>query len=152
MAEALLQKRTRDAAGEFGTVLGEHSSYDIGLPVGAMDDFASECRAALGDALPGCLSVYYGHIGDGNLHFNITQPSEMAPDTFLAHREEFNALIHALAEKYGGSFSAEHGIGLNKVGDLAHYRSEVELDLMTRIKQAFDPANIMNPGKVIDIG
>ena len=91
-------------------------------------------------------------MGDGNLHFNVLQPNDMGRDAFLAFKNGINRKLHDLAIAMGGTFSAEHGVGLNKVGDLTHYRSDVEIDLMARVKQAFDPANIMNPGKVINVG
>lgn len=138
--------RTRDAAGEFGTVLGPHSAFDIGLPVGAMDAFASDCRAALASALPGCLSVYYGHIGDGNLHIvalvpgAAPQPSKVISD-----------IVYQTVQRHGGTISAEHGIGLVKKPYLPLTRSEPELALMRRLKAALDPQGILNPGKVVDM-
>ncbi len=138
--------RTRDAAGEFGTVLGEHSSYDIGLPVGAMDDFASECRAALGDALPGCLSVYYGHIGDGNMHI-----VALVPGAATHPGKAISEIVYRMVGKFGGTISAEHGIGLVKKPYLPLSRTPAELALMRRLKRALDPQGILNPGKVIDM-
>ena len=104
----------------------------------------------MAEYIPGARLLPFGHMGDGNLHFNLLQPSEMTREAFLGHKLEINRKLHELAISMGGSFSAEHGIGLNKVKDLARYRDDVEIDLMVSIKRAFDPINIMNPGKVID--
>lgn len=146
MADTAAFWRTRDAAAEFGTVLGPHIAFDIGLPVGAMDVFATECRAALAKALPGCLSVYYGHIGDGNLHIVALVPGAAEqPGKAIAD------IVYATVGRHGGTVSAEHGIGLLKKPYLPLSRSGPELDLMRRLKQALDPQNILNPGKVFDM-
>lgn len=145
MADVAAFWRTRDAAGEFGTVLGEHSSFDIGLPVGAMDDFAAECRAALARALPGCLSVYYGHIGDGNMHI-----VALVPGAGDHPGKAISEIVYATVGRHGGTISAEHGIGLVKKPYLPLSRSAGELALMRRLKRALDPQGLLNPGKVID--
>lgn len=145
-ADALAFWRTRDAAGEFQTVLGPHCAFDIGLPVAAMDDFARACRSRLEAEVPGCLSVYYGHIGDGNLHIvalvegAATQPSS-----------RINRIVYETVRAFGGTVSAEHGIGTVKKPYLSFSRSPEELALMATIKKALDPHNILNPGKVIDL-
>ncbi|MFV0383937.1 FAD-binding oxidoreductase [Paracoccus sp. (in: a-proteobacteria)] len=138
--------RTRDAAGEFGTVLGPHSAFDIGLPVGTMDNFALECRAALSGALPGCLSVYYGHIGDGNMHIVAVVPG--ASDH---PGKTISDIVYRTVKRHGGTVSAEHGIGLVKKPYLPLSRSSGELALMRRLKQALDPQGLMNPGKIFDM-
>ncbi|MGO4853563.1 FAD-binding oxidoreductase [Phaeovulum sp. W22_SRMD_FR3] len=137
--------RTRDACAEFGTVLGPHSAFDIGLPVTAMDDFANACRARLAAELPNMLSVYYGHIGDGNLH--IVALSEGAAVQPMA---EICAIVYDTVRAFGGTISAEHGIGLLKKPYLGYTRSAEELALMARLKAALDPAHLLNPGKVFD--
>ncbi|MDG2204796.1 MAG: FAD-binding oxidoreductase [Alphaproteobacteria bacterium] len=126
--------------------------HDVSVPISRIPEYVAKGGALVEETIPGARLLPFGHMGDGNLHFNMLQPDDMERDVFLAFKSDINRKLHDLAIAMGGTFSAEHGIGLNKVGDLAHYRSEVELDLMARIKQAFDPANIMNPGKVIDIG
>lgn len=138
--------RTRDAAGEFGTVLGPHSAFDIGLPVRAMDDFAKECRAGLAKALPGCLSVYYGHIGDGNLHI-----VALVPGAAEQPGKAISEIVYTTVGQHGGTISAEHGIGLVKKPYLSLSRSEGELALMRRLKRALDPRGVLNPGKVINM-
>jgi FAD/FMN-containing dehydrogenase len=136
----------RDICAEFGQVLGPHISYDIGLAVAQMDEFASRCKAALIAGIPGCESVYYGHIGDGNLHlvsWVTGLPIERQP------KEEMDAIIYGLVRDMGGSISAEHGIGTMKKKWLGHARSEAEIALMRTLKAALDPDQLLNPGKVI---
>ena len=124
--------------------------HDISVPISKVPNFVMKGSAIMAEYIPGARLLPFGHMGDGNLHFNLLQPSEMTREAFLGHKLEINRKLHELAISMGGSFSAEHGIGLNKVKDLARYRDDVEIDLMVSIKRAFDPINIMNPGKVID--
>jgi FAD/FMN-containing dehydrogenase len=138
--------RTRDAAGEFQTVLGPHCAFDIGLPVDRMDDFAVACRAGLDKDIPNMLSVYYGHIGDGNLH--IVALSEGANEQPSG---EINRIVYETVRAFGGTISAEHGIGTVKKPYLPFTRNAEELALMARIKTALDPHGILNPGKVFDL-
>jgi D-lactate dehydrogenase (cytochrome) len=93
--------------------------------------------------------VSFGHIGDGNIHFNLYQPEDMDGGAFLARQAEMNRIVHDIVAVLGGSFSAEHGIGRLRRDDMQRYKPPLELDLMRRIKQAIDPDNIMNPGKVV---
>uniref|UniRef100_UPI00269C46F7 FAD-binding oxidoreductase n=1 Tax=Oleomonas cavernae TaxID=2320859 RepID=UPI00269C46F7 len=93
--------------------------------------------------------VCFGHLGDGNLHFNLSQPVGVDPAAFMARTQEFAEIVHDLTHQFGGSISAEHGLGRLKVDEITRYHSTVELDLKRRIKQAFDPKGLMNPGKVI---
>lgn len=136
----------RDACAEFKTTLGPHHAYDVGLPTGRMDAFAGACRKAVANAVPGGRSVYYGHIGDGNLHLLAWVPgADPQPGAVL------DEAIYATVRAFGGSISAEHGIGTTKKNYLAYSRSPEELDLMRRMKRALDPNGILNPGKVIDL-
>ena len=124
--------------------------HDISVPISKVPNFVIKGSAIMAEYIPGARLLPFGHMGDGNLHFNLLQPSEMTQEAFLGHKLEINRKLHDLAISMGGSFSAEHGIGLNKVKDLTRYRDDVEIDLMVNIKRAVDPMNIMNPGKVID--
>lgn len=136
----------RDICADFGQVLGPHVSYDIGLAVAQMDTFVTRCKAALTAGIPGCESVYYGHIGDGNLHlvsWVTGLPVEQQP------KEAMDAIIYGLVRDMGGSVSAEHGIGTLKKQWLGHARSEPEIALMRTLKAALDPDHLLNPGKVI---
>ena len=99
--------------------------------------------------IPGARIVSFGHMGDGNLHYNITQPIGADKEAFLARWGEVNARVHGIVRAYKGSISAEHGIGQLKRKELSETKSPVALDLMRRIKASFDPAGIMNPGQVI---
>ena len=99
--------------------------------------------------IPGVRVCAFGHVGDGNIHFNLSQPVGADKDVFLAQWQRINQRVNALLAEVGGSISAEHGIGKLKMGQLAEFRPAVEIDMMRRIKQALDPHNIMNPGKVI---
>ena len=136
----------RDICSEFGQVLGPHIPYDIGLAVAGMDEFVSRCKAALASGIPGCDSVYYGHIGDGNLHLVSWVPGlpvDRQP------KEEMDRIVYGLVREMGGSVSAEHGIGTLKKKWLGHARSEAEITLMRTLKAALDPDGLLNPGKVI---
>ena len=135
----------RDAAAEFKSFIGPHMSYDIALPIARMDDYAGACRAGLEARLPRCRSIYYGHIADGNLHLLAWMP-EVAEQP----GQDMSAVVYGLVRDFGGSVSAEHGIGLIKKPYLSYSRSPEELALMRRIKRALDPDNILNPGKIID--
>lgn len=137
---------SRDAASEFIRVLGPHLAFDISLSVGDMDAYAQACRRTLAERIEGAQSMFYGHIADGNLHIIAWVPgAPQQPDT------EIYDVIYGLVRKFGGSVSAEHGIGLTKKGFLGYSRSDEEIALMRTIKQALDPSNIMNPGKIFDM-
>jgi FAD/FMN-containing dehydrogenase len=136
----------RDACAEFFPTLGPHISYDVALAVRDMDAFVTRCKAALAAAIPGCESVYYGHIGDGNLHL-VSWVDGLSVDTQPKH--DMDAVIYGLVRDFNGSISAEHGIGTVKKPWLGHARSEAEIALMRTLKQALDPQGLLNPGKVI---
>ena len=136
----------RDICSEFGQVLGPHIPYDIGLEVAGMDQFVRRCKAALATGIPGCDSVYYGHIGDGNLHLVSWVPGLSVDQQ---PKEEMDRIVYGLVREIGGSVSAEHGIGTLKKKWLGHARSEAEIALMRTLKAALDPDGLLNPGKVI---
>lgn len=136
----------RDICSEFGQVLGPHIPYDIGLAVAGMDEFVRRCKAALASGIPGCDSVYYGHIGDGNLHLVSWVPGLSVDQQ---PKEEMDQIVYGLVREMGGSVSAEHGIGTLKKKWLGHARSEAEIALMRTLKAALDPDRLLNPGKVI---
>ena len=106
---------------------------------------------AVKKACPGIRPVPFGHIGDGNIHFNLSQPIDMDKQEYLARWEEINHLVHEIVVDLGGSISAEHGIGTLKVDELKHFKSSVDIDTLKSIKLALDPKNIMNPGRIIKI-
>lgn len=134
----------RDACAEFHQMWPGHLAFDIGLPVTHMDDYARRCKAELAEKLPGCGAVFYGHIGDGNVHIVTWQPGvEKQP------KDAVEEIVYGLVKQYGGTVSAEHGIGTIKRRWLAHARSPEEIALMRTLKAAMDPKGILNPGKVI---
>ncbi|MEK9722835.1 MAG: FAD-binding oxidoreductase [Rhodospirillaceae bacterium] len=143
--------RIREGLPEAQSLEATVIKHDISVPISSVPAFVAQGGPLVAETIPGARLLPFGHMGDGNLHFNILQPDGMAKDDFLTYKKPVNRKLHDLALSMGGSFSAEHGIGLAKVGELAHYRSDVEMELMAKIKRAVDPANIMNPGKVIDI-
>lgn len=129
---------------------GLNIKHDISLPVSAVATFVAQTDALLEQALPGIRIVNFGHLGDGNLHYNVQAPPGMDPAAFLReHEDRVNTLVFDQVQRHGGSISAEHGIGSLKVAHLQHYQSGVALGLMRAIKQALDPLGIMNPGRVL---
>ena len=93
--------------------------------------------------------IAFGHMGDGNIHFNVCNPLNMAREEFLKEQDRFNKIVYDIVTDMGGSFSAEHGIGVLRRKEMTRYKSDVELDLMRDIKSTLDPNNIFNPGKVL---
>ena len=130
---------------------GPSIKHDISVAVSKLPDFMREGLAAMKKALPDCRPVPFGHVGDGNLHFNCQSPPGWDKARFSAYGEAISGAVYDLVTGYGGSISAEHGIGRLKVEDLEHYRSKVELDTMRTLKRALDPDNLMNPGKVVRV-
>jgi FAD/FMN-containing dehydrogenase len=125
--------------------------HDVAVPVSRIPELIARGCEILQQRFPGARVVAFGHVGDGNIHFNATAAAGADAEAFVARQEEIYRLVHDLVMALGGSFSAEHGIGLVKVGELAHYKSDVELALMQRVKRALDPAGILNPGKVLPL-
>ncbi len=129
---------------------GPNIKHDIALPVSAIVDFVSHTDAALLAAFPGARIVNFGHLGDGNLHYNLQAPATLAPQEFLArHEHEVNAIVYDAVTARGGSISAEHGIGQLKRDELAQRKSPVALAMMQAIKRALDPLGTLNPGRIL---
>jgi FAD/FMN-containing dehydrogenase len=128
---------------------GASLKHDISLPVSRLAEFVASESAWLRDTVPEALLVAYGHVGDGNLHFNVNAVTPAAEAALLTRAEQIRRHVHDAVIGCGGSFSAEHGIGRLKVDELERYAAPVELELMRAIKRAFDPHGIMNPGKVL---
>jgi len=128
---------------------GASIKNDISVPVSRVAEFLDQAGQAVSDRVPGTRIVAFGHVGDGNIHFNLSQPEGMEAGEFLDLWQALTAEVNAVADRLGGSFSAEHGIGLLKVRELAHYRGGVEIEVMRAIKRALDPVGIMNPGKIL---
>ncbi|MFS8049311.1 FAD-binding oxidoreductase [Rhizobium sp. BR 314] len=130
---------------------GGSIKHDVSVPVAQIPQFMAEAEKAVVAAMPGARVCAFGHMGDGNIHYNISQPVGADKAEFIGHWREMNKIVHGLVLQHGGSISAEHGIGQLKRDELASIRSDIEIDLMRRIKTAFDPAGIMNPGKVLKV-
>ncbi len=128
---------------------GGSIKHDISVPVARIPTFLREANAAVEALIPCVRFCTFGHMGDGNLHYNISQPVGADKAAYLDRWHEVNALVHDIVDKYDGSISAEHGIGQLKRDELKRFKDKTALDLMGRIKAAFDPAGVMNPGKVL---
>ncbi|MCA3564000.1 MAG: FAD-binding oxidoreductase [Methylocystis sp.] len=128
---------------------GASIKHDISVPIASVPGFMAEALAMLESRFPGCRPCPFGHLGDGNLHFNVTQPKGADPKAFLALYEEMNMGVFDIVARYGGSIAAEHGVGQHKRKLLPRYKDPVALDLMRMLKHAIDPKGIMNPGKVL---
>ncbi|MCC6196738.1 MAG: FAD-binding oxidoreductase [Burkholderiales bacterium] len=128
---------------------GPNIKHDISLPVSAIPAFMHDCERELAAAFPGARLVVFGHLGDGNLHYNLAAPEGFDPARFMDGGERANHVVYDAVARHGGSFSAEHGIGQLKRADLVRYKSAVEVSLMRAVKAALDPEGIMNPGKVL---
>jgi len=128
---------------------GASLKHDISVPIGALPAFVRAGADWVSAHVPDGVLIAYGHVGDGNLHFNVNQLAGTDAAGFLARRPAIMRALHDLVASFGGSISAEHGIGQSKVAELERYTAPVELDLMRAIKRAFDPRGILNPGKVL---
>jgi len=141
--------RLRESIPEAQRREGAGLKHDISVPVAALPDFVARAATWLAANVPEARLIAYGHVGDGNLHFNLSAAPGTAREALLGRAQAVQRAVHDLVREFGGSFSAEHGIGRLKVGELERYASPVELSLMRAVKQAFDPHGIMNPGKVL---
>ena len=129
---------------------GLNIKHDISIPISGMAEFVASTDALLQQAIPGVRMVNFGHLGDGNLHYNVQAPPDMDPAHFLReHEKQVNTVVFDSVARFKGSISAEHGVGGLKVAQLEQYKSPVALDLMRAIKRALDPQNLMNPGRVL---
>ena len=128
---------------------GGSIKHDVSVPISQVARFIVEASAAVSERIPGIRPCPFGHVGDGNIHFNVSQPLDMDTGLFLSRWEEINGLVHDIVHRLGGSFSAEHGIGILKLDDMRRYKDRVAIDAMHAIKQALDPHNLFNPGKVL---
>ena len=129
---------------------GLNIKHDISIPVSRIPDFVAETDALLAQNVPGVRMVDFGHLGDGNLHYNVQAPEGADGQAFLREFEDkVNKLVFDQVKRYGGSISAEHGVGEQKVHKLPHYKDPTALAMMRAVKQALDPQNIFNPGRVL---
>jgi D-lactate dehydrogenase (cytochrome) len=128
---------------------GGSIKHDVSVPVSKVPEFILNASEAVQVRIPGIRPCAFGHVGDGNIHFNLSQPVDMDTTEFLSRWEEINLLVHDLVERLGGSFSAEHGVGMLKLDDMHRYKDRAALVAMQAIKHALDPHNLFNPGKVL---
>jgi len=148
-AQAQAFWKLREGISQAQVRAGKAVKHDIALPISAITDFVPRADEALRRLSPQVHIVNFGHLGDGNLHYNVLLPPDVAAADYHARTEEFNRVVHDLVTEYGGSISAEHGVGQLRRDELRHYKPAVEFDLMMRIKQALDPNHLMNPGKLL---
>lgn len=141
--------RLREAMSEAQKSAGGSLKHDIAVPVAAVPAFMEAALPAMAALIPGCRPVPFGHLGDGNLHFNISQPADGDTAGFLARRDRVAAAVYEIVAAFGGSISAEHGIGVDKRALLPSVKSPVEMALMRQVKAMLDPRGIMNPGKIL---
>jgi len=141
--------RIREMFGEVQRREGGSIKHDVSVPVAAVPAFIEEANAAVTALIPGSRPLPFGHLGDGNIHYNVSQPIGADKDAFLARWHEVNALVHGIVMKFGGSISAEHGIGVLKRDLLPEVKDPVALELMRALKRTLDPNGILNPGKVL---
>jgi D-lactate dehydrogenase (cytochrome) len=128
---------------------GQNIKHDVSLPISAIADFVASTDQLLQRAFPGVQPVSFGHLGDGNLHYNVAPPPNESQVSFLSKQAAVNRVVHDNVQHFGGSISAEHGLGALKREEILRYKSSVEMELMRSIKRALDPLNLMNPGKLL---
>ena len=128
---------------------GKTIKHDIALPISRIAEFIESTDAAIAQAFTGVRMVVFGHLGDGNLHFNMSRPEGWDNSAWEAETDAVNLIVHDTVARHAGSISAEHGIGQLKRHEVASYKSALEIDVMQRIKRALDPAGLMNPGKLL---
>ncbi len=141
--------RLRDALSEVQKMEGGSIKHDVAVPVAAVPELLERAAAAVTARVPGARPFMFGHVGDGNIHLNFTQPAGGDKQAFLARWNEVNEIVYAIVLELGGTISAEHGIGVLKRDKLRQVKSPLELDMMWKIKAMLDPNGILNPGKVL---
>lgn len=141
--------RLRESLSEAQKMEGGSIKHDISVPVARVPEFLEVATRAVLARIPDARPVPFGHIGDGNIHFNISVPKGGNTPSFLARWDEIARIVHDIVHEFGGSISAEHGIGVMKRAELARYKSAAEIETMRAVKRALDPNNILNPGKVL---
>jgi FAD/FMN-containing dehydrogenase len=142
----------RENLSEVQRMEGGSIKHDVAVPVSRVAEFIDVATKACEAEMPSVRVCAFGHFGDGNIHFNLSQPVGMDKAEYLAQWERFNRIVHDIVHGMKGSISAEHGIGLIKRDELVHYKDPVAIDLMRSLKRALDPQNILNPGKVVSVG
>ena len=139
----------RENISEAQKIEGLSIKHDVSVPISRIGEFVSLADAALETAFPGIRIVTFGHVGDGNLHYNQSKPEAGENTTFIGVQPQVNEIVHDIVHQLGGSISAEHGIGQLKRAELLRYKSALEMEMMWTVKRAFDPKGLMNPGKLL---
>ncbi|MEQ1519610.1 MAG: FAD-linked oxidase C-terminal domain-containing protein, partial [Usitatibacteraceae bacterium] len=147
-AQATKMWRMREDMAQAQQSAGGSIGHDVSVPVSRIPEFIARADKAVETAYPGVRHCAFGHVGDGNMHYNPIKPLNWDGARFKAERPAINRIVHDLVAELGGSISAEHGIGQLRQAENLHYKSAVEIDLMRKIKAAIDPDDIMNPGKM----
>jgi FAD/FMN-containing dehydrogenase len=148
-AQAAALWTLRENVSEAQKIEGVSIKHDISVPVSLIAEFIARADAALRAAFPNVRIVCFGHIGDGNLHYNQSRPDAQSNVDFIMQTSAVNCIVHDLVHELGGSISAEHGLGQLKREEVLRYKSDTEMDLMRAVKQALDPRGLMNPGKLL---
>jgi FAD/FMN-containing dehydrogenase len=148
-AQSLAMWRLREGIVEGQNQAGTSIKHDVSVPVAQVPAFIKAGSEAVLAAWPEARLLAFGHLGDGNIHFNLVQPESESKERFIARTEEMNRIVHDAVERFGGSISAEHGIGQLRRTELQQRKPIAELDLMRRIKRLLDPEDLMNPGKLV---
>ncbi len=141
--------KMREDVSEAQKLDGPSIKHDVSVPVSRIAEFIERADAELGKRFPGIRIVAFGHVGDGNVHYNCGKAERQAAEAFFAEAPQVNQVVYDLVASLGGSISAEHGLGVLKREEIRRYKSELELDLMRAIKRTLDPHALMNPGKVL---
>ncbi|WP_283205911.1 FAD-binding oxidoreductase, partial [Methylobacterium goesingense] len=148
-AQALAFWDLRESLSEVQKAEGASIKHDVSVPLSRLPEFLARATRACEAELPGLRVCAFGHFGDGNIHFNLSQPVGMDRAAFLALWDRFNRIVHDIVLALDGSIAAEHGVGLLKRAELGRTADPVALDLMRTLKAALDPRNILNPGKIL---
>jgi FAD/FMN-containing dehydrogenase len=148
-AQAAALWALRENVSEAQKIEGVSIKHDIAVPVSRIAEFIARADAALLAAFPQVRIVCFGHIGDGNLHYNLSRPDAQSNAEFIARTGAVNRIVHDLVHELGGSISAEHGLGQLKREEVLRYKSDTEMEMMRAVKQALDPRGLMNPGKLL---
>jgi FAD/FMN-containing dehydrogenase len=147
-AQALKLWRMREDLAQAQVSAGGSVGHDVSVPTSKIPEFQRRADKAMEDAFPGVRHCSFGHVGDGNMHYNPIRPQNWDAARFKAEKGTINRIVHDIVVELGGSISAEHGVGRMRLAENIHYKSPVEIELMRKIKRAIDPDNLMNPGKV----
>ena len=150
-AQRMALWRLRESLSEAQKLEGASIKHDVSVPIQAIPDLLARGCAAVESMIPDVRPMPFGHVGDGNIHFNFSVPEGADGAAFLARRDEVSRVVHDLVHELGGSISAEHGLGLMKRDEIVRYKSAAELDVMRALKSLLDPNNILNPGKVVRV-